>query len=79
MPIPSGSGELVADSEGDVRSGLGEPYVDGARRHPRVTSVGRSMQEEEEEEGLGADGGVLGLLAQIYTGTAGGGARGVLS
>jgi len=79
MPIPSGSGELVADSEGDVRSTLGESYVDGARRHPRVTGVGRSIQEEEEEEGLGADGGVLGLLAQIYTGTAGGGARGVLS
>ena len=79
IPIPSGSDELVADSEGDVRSGLGESYVDGARRHPRVTGIGRSIQEEEEEEGLGADGGVLGLLAQIYTGTAGGGARGVLS
>lgn len=78
MPIPSGSGELVADSEGDVRSALGESYVDGARRHPRVTGIGRSIQEEEEEEGLGADGGVLGLLAQIYTGTAGG-AHGVLS
>jgi len=79
IPIPSGSGELVADSEGGVRSALGESYVDGARRHPRVTGVGRSIQEEEEEEVLGADGGVLGLLAQIYTGTAGGGARGVLS
>jgi autophagy-related protein 9 len=79
MPIPSGSGELVADSEGDVRSALGGSYVDGARRHPRITGIGRSIQEEEEEEGLGADGGVLGLLAQIYTGTAGGGARGVLS
>jgi len=79
MSIPSGSGELVADPEGDVRSTLGESYVDGARRHPRVTGLGRSIQEEEEEEGLGADGGVLGLLAQIYTGTAGGGARGVLS
>ena len=79
MPISSGSGELVADSEGDVRSALGESYVDGARRHPRVTGIGRSIQEEEEEEeGLGADGGVLGLLAQIYTGTAGG-AHGVLS
>jgi autophagy-related protein 9 len=80
MPIPSGSGELVADSEGDVRSALGESYVDGARRHPRGVAGGaRSIQEEEDEEGLGADGGVLGLLAQIYTGTAGGGARGVLS
>ena len=73
--IPSGSGELAADSQGDVRSGLGEAYVDGARRHARG-GVARSMQEEEEE--LGADGGVLGLLAQIYNGTAGGGPRGVL-
>ena len=69
----------MADSEGDVRSALGESCVDGARRHPRVTGVGRSIQEEEEEEGLGADGGVPGLLAQTYTGIVGGGARGVLS
>lgn len=75
IPIPSGSGELAADSQGDVRSGLGESYVDGARRHARG-GVARSMQEEEEE--LGSDGGVLGLLAQIYNGTAGGGPRGVL-
>ncbi|KAH9026775.1 APG9-domain-containing protein [Lactarius pseudohatsudake] len=72
MSIPSGSGELAADSEGDVRSALGESYVDGARRHARG-GVARSMQEEEDD-GLGADGGVLGLLAQIYNGTAGGGA-----
>ncbi|KAH9001006.1 APG9-domain-containing protein [Lactarius akahatsu] len=76
MSIPSGSGELAADSEGDVRSALGESYVDGARRHARG-GVARSMQEEEDD-GLGADGGVLGLLAQIYNGTAGGGPRGVL-
>jgi autophagy-related protein 9 len=75
MSIPSGSGELAADSEGDVRSALGESYVDGARRNARG-GVGRSMQEEEEE--LGADGGVLGLLTQIYNGTTGGGPRGVL-
>ena len=76
--IQSVSGELAVDSEGDVRSALGESYVDGARRHARG-AVGRSMREEEEEE-LGADGGVLGLLAQIYNGTAGGGgaSRGVL-
>jgi autophagy-related protein 9 len=67
--IPSGSGELAVDSE----SALGEPYVDGARRHARG-GVARSMQEEEEE--LGTDGGVLGLLTQIYNG--GGGSRGVL-
>jgi len=83
VATPSGSAELVVNSAGDVRSALGEPYVDGARRHLDRRGVGsRSMQEEEEEEdGLGADGGVLGLLAQIYSGTAGGGggARGVLS
>jgi autophagy-related protein 9 len=87
LPVPSGgigsgSGELGADLQGDVRSALGESYVDGsARRHPRGGGVGaRSMQEEEDEDGLGADGGVLGLLAQIYSGTSGGGAaRGMLS
>ena len=78
----SGFGEIGADSQGEVRSALGESYVDGARRHPRGGGVSaRSMQEEEDEDGLGADGGVLGLLAQIYNGTSGGGgaARGVLS
>ena len=79
IPIPSGSGELVADSEGEVRSALGESYVDGARRHHQRGVSARSMQEEEEEDGPGADGGVLGLLAQIYSGTAGGGTRGVLT
>jgi len=57
----------------------GRAIYRGVRRHLRVTGVGRSIQEKEEEEGLAADGGVLGLLAQIYTGTAGGGARGALS
>jgi autophagy-related protein 9 len=75
----SGSGELGADSQGEVRSALGGSYVDGARRHSRGGVSARSMQEEEDEDGLGADGGVLGLLAQIYSGTSGGGARGVLS
>jgi autophagy-related protein 9 len=81
VPVPSGGsggGELVVDSQGDVRSALGESYVDGARRHPRGNVGARSMQEEEDEDGFGADGGVLGLLAQIYSGTSGG-ARGVLS
>ena len=55
MPIPSGSGELVADSEIDVQSVLGGSYVDGAKRHPRVTGVGRSIQDEEEGGLLGAD------------------------
>ena len=78
--VSSSSGELGlgADSQGEVRSALGESYVDGARRHPQGVGA-RSMQEEEGEDGLGADGGVLGLLAQIYSGTSGGGARGVLS
>jgi len=63
MLVPSGSSELVADSEGDVRGALGGSYVDGARRHPRVTGAGWTIQEEEE---LGMDGGVPGLLAQIH-------------
>jgi autophagy-related protein 9 len=83
----SGSGSVIgeigigADSQGEVRSALGESYVDGARRHTRVGVSARSMQEEEDEDGLGTDGGVLGLLAQIYSGPSGGGggARGVLS
>ena len=64
IPIPSGSGESWR-SEGDVHSALGESYVNGARRHLRVTGVGRSTQEEEEEEEPDADRRVLGLLAQI--------------
>lgn len=46
--------ELVADD------GLGESYVD-PRRHTSNSQV----REEEGEEGM-EDGGVLGLLAQIY-------------
>ncbi|KAF8163403.1 hypothetical protein B0H34DRAFT_322148 [Crassisporium funariophilum] len=42
--------------DGGVGSGLGESYVDGGRRYGG---------KEEEEEDL-EDGGVLGLLAQIY-------------
>ncbi|KAJ3491877.1 hypothetical protein NLJ89_g11297 [Agrocybe chaxingu] len=45
--------------DGGVGSGLGESYVDGAK--PRYGAGGK----EEEEEPL-EDGGVLGLLAQIY-------------
>jgi len=74
MPILSRSDELVADLEGDVRSSLGKAYVDGAKRYLCVTDVKHSIQEEEEEEGLAADRGMLGLLVQINTGTAGGGA-----
>ncbi|KAI0780544.1 APG9-domain-containing protein [Trametes elegans] len=48
------------DADGGVGSTLGESYVDG--RRPRPT-VGQSQQEEEDDL---EDGGVLGLLAQIY-------------
>lgn len=47
--------DIVAS--GGVGSGLGGSYIDGAGRFVR--------KEEEEEEGM-EDGGVLGLLAQIY-------------
>ncbi|KAJ6630558.1 autophagy protein Apg9-domain-containing protein [Mycena sp. CBHHK59/15] len=50
--------DLAAD--GGVGSSLGESYVDGGRQAP-----GRGETEGEEDDGL-QDGGVLGLLAQIY-------------
>ncbi|KAI0748469.1 APG9-domain-containing protein [Daedaleopsis nitida] len=50
--------DLAAD--GGVGSTLGESYVDGRRPKP---TVGQSQQEEDDEL---EDGGVLGLLAQIY-------------
>jgi len=37
---------------------LGKSNVDGARGYSRVTGIGRSTQAQEE--GIGADGGVLG-------------------
>jgi autophagy-related protein 9 len=49
--------DIVAD--GGVRSNLGESYVDGAHRFGGIN-------REEEEEDVVEDGGVLGLLAQIY-------------
>ena len=54
-------------------------YVDGTRRRPCVARVGWSIQEEEQEGGPHVNGGVLGLLVQTCTGTAGGGARSILS
>ena len=48
--------------DGGVGSGLGESYVDGAKRSRPYDA---QNDEEEEEEDL-EDGGVLGLLAQIY-------------
>lgn len=43
--------------DGGVGSGLGESYVDGTKRF--------AGKKEEDEDGM-EDGGVLGLLAQIY-------------
>jgi len=54
---PRRSSEEIAADEGVV-SGLGESYVDGAKRY-----VGKAAEEEDESM---EDGGVLGLLAQIY-------------
>ncbi|KAH9952059.1 APG9-domain-containing protein [Amylocystis lapponica] len=53
--------DLAAD--GGVESALGGSYVNGDRR-ARV-SASQSQQEQDEEAEL-EDGGVLGLLAQIY-------------
>lgn len=56
--------EDVTPDDG-VGSGLGESYVDGRRavvERPAGMSITQSVQEEEDLE----DGGVLGLLAQIY-------------
>jgi len=53
---PRRSSEEIATDDG-VASGLGESYVDGAKKY-----VGKVAEEEENLE----DGGVLGLLAQIY-------------
>jgi autophagy-related protein 9 len=47
------------EPDGGVGSGLGESYVDGAKR-PRAFDG-----DDEDEDGL-RDGGVLSLLAQIY-------------
>ena len=45
--------------------GLGESYVDGAGKRPKLLGLSQTQQQEEDEELL-EDGGVLGLLAQIY-------------
>jgi autophagy-related protein 9 len=55
--------EDVTPDDG-VGSGLGESYVDG-NRVVAEKGLGISQSQQEEEEGL-EDGGVLGLLAQIY-------------
>ena len=53
--------DMAAD--GGVSSALGGSYVDGDRR--ARASVVQSRQEQDEEAEL-EDGGVLGMLAQIY-------------
>jgi len=52
------SADLAPD--GGVGSGLGESYVDGTRATRQTYA-----SQQEDEDGL-EDGGVLGLLAQIY-------------
>ena len=42
--------------------GLGDSYVDGAKRQIQPFVA----EQDDEEERLLEDGGVLGLLAQIY-------------
>jgi autophagy-related protein 9 len=67
-PLDSGGADLdpgVEDDtapDGSVASGLGGSYVDGTAKRG---SLGMQGVEEEGEDGL-EDGGVLGLLAQIY-------------
>jgi autophagy-related protein 9 len=46
--------------------GLGESYVDGARRTTTGYGDGQEGEQEGEGEDILEDGGVLGLLAQIY-------------
>ena len=50
---------------GEGIQGLGESYIDGAAKRPKLLGQSQTQQQEEDEELL-ADGGVLGLLAQIY-------------
>ncbi|KAH9483933.1 Autophagy-related protein 9 [Psilocybe cubensis] len=63
VQLAGGSGRIAQEdvaADGGVGSGLGESYVDGSSARRAAGKV-----EEEEDEGL-EDGGVLGLLAQIY-------------
>ena len=60
----SSSGTIVHEvtplDEEDIRSELDDSYIDGNTRH-----LG-GMDEERDEERELADGGVMGLLTQIY-------------
>lgn len=67
-----GKGKATAVGDGEEGAGediseFGDSYVDGAVRRPKSLGQSQSQQQEEEEDDeLLADGGVLGLLAQIY-------------
>ncbi|KAH9945782.1 APG9-domain-containing protein [Epithele typhae] len=74
MPIPDapGSPRGIAEStipeedlaaDGGVGSALGESYVDGRRPRAGASQSASAVQDDEEDL---EDGGVLGLLAQIY-------------
>lgn len=67
VTTPSAVPILDLGGDGGVVSELGESYVDGVARRTKPYGVSQSQQEEEEEL---EDGGVLGLLAQIYGRTA---------
>ena len=60
-PPPNEPAHDQADDDAEVGSELGDSYVDG-KRFKGFTSP---QDEGDEEDGL-EDGGVLGLLAQIY-------------
>lgn len=53
--------EAAPLDEEDLRSELDDSYIDGSARH-----AGGGMDEERDEERELADGGVIGLLTQIY-------------
>jgi len=61
----SAEGRDGGEGVGEGVSGLGESYVDGTAKRPKLLGLSQTQQQEEDEELL-ADGGVLGLLAQIY-------------
>lgn len=65
---PTGGGESGDEDEIIDGSGLGlgEGYVDGAKRERMGYGDGQDGGNAEEEEEFLEDGGVLGLLAQIY-------------
>ncbi|KAI0032191.1 autophagy protein Apg9-domain-containing protein [Vararia minispora EC-137] len=76
LPPAASESEIVPEdraADDGIADGLEGSYVDGAARRGRGAPPGQSMQEEEEEL---ADGGVLGLLAQIYSGPGEGRAAG---